>query len=69
MTILGISMAVRAAAGMTIKGRIMSWSSCSWQRALIRPHRARRQFRMQLDLSGTHLYPQVVPLLVRLGGM
>jgi len=26
---IGISMAARAAAGITIKGRIMSWSSCS----------------------------------------
>src|SRR5439155_21273731 len=38
----------------------------SWQRALIRPHLAWWQFRVQLDLSGTHMYPQAVPLFVRL---
>jgi hypothetical protein len=29
MDMPGMSMAARAAAGITIKGRIMSWSSCS----------------------------------------
>src|SRR5438270_13348562 len=41
----------------------------SWQQALIRPHLAWWQFRVQLDLSRTHMYPQVVPLIVCLVGM
>jgi exodeoxyribonuclease V alpha subunit len=36
----------------------------SWQRALIRPHLTWWEFRVQLDLGRSHLYPQDVPLIV-----
>ena len=37
-----------------------------WQGALVGPHLAGRQFRVQLELRGTHLHAQGIPLIVHL---